>query len=350
MAGFLAVPSGNADDDLTGAVLDTIATTPQTITGLTNGTAYVAMRVSDESAEFTPVAPDTTAPVLSSPTGAANGSDGATSLGVTTDEGNGTLYWGIYPTASTPSAADVVAGTGATVNGSQSVSSTGAQAVSNQTGLTASTAYKAHYVHDDAASNRSHLVETAEFTTAAGGSDIVNIDFTQSPVTGNGSALFISSLAANADDANIVYENTKDWDAINAGYSGAGTGSVRLDKLGNYPLSSVQIDGLDTATSYDIEIDYVIGASDNGDAAGDWDAQVRTKIGSVIGNNEYNPSSNNSTLDETQTGQPRLAQLRHTFTPSLGTTAYVQIVLESNTGGTSGGDIVITHFRLFETP
>ena len=112
---------------------------------------------------------DTTAPVLTLPTATENGSDGATNLGVTTDEGNGTLYWGIYPTASTPSSADVVAGTGATVNGSQAVSATGVQAVSDQTGLTASTAYKAHYVHDDAATNRSNLATSAEFTTTAGG-------------------------------------------------------------------------------------------------------------------------------------------------------------------------------------
>lgn len=54
MAGFLVVPDANADDDLTGAVFDTIATTPQTITGLANGTAYVAYRVSDASGTFTP--------------------------------------------------------------------------------------------------------------------------------------------------------------------------------------------------------------------------------------------------------------------------------------------------------
>ena len=112
-------------------------------------------------------AADATAPVLSSPTGAANGSDGATSLGVTTDEGNGTLYWGIYPTASTPSAADVVAGTGATVSGSQAVSATGVQAVSDQTGLSSGSAYKAHYVQDDAATSRSNLATSAEFTPAA---------------------------------------------------------------------------------------------------------------------------------------------------------------------------------------
>lgn len=119
------------------------------------------------TAGVTVAAADETAPVLSSPTGAANGSTGATSLGVTTDEGNGTLYWGIYPSASTPSAADIVAGTGATVSGSQAVSGTGAQVVADQTGLTAETGYKARYVHDDASTNRSNAVATATFTTAA---------------------------------------------------------------------------------------------------------------------------------------------------------------------------------------
>lgn len=113
---------------------------------------------------------DTTAPTLSLPLASANGSDGATLISVSTDEDNGTLYWGIYPTASTPTAADVVAGTGATVNGSQSVTATGLQLVPDQTGLTASTAYKVHFVHDDAAANRSAVSTSSEFTTDAAAS------------------------------------------------------------------------------------------------------------------------------------------------------------------------------------
>lgn len=109
------------------------------------------------------------APVLSSPTAAANGAAGATALAVTTTEGDGTLFWGIYPTATTPTAAAVVAGTGATVAGSQAVSSAGAQPVANQTGLAASTGYRAHYVHRDTALNLSNVARSAEFTTAAAG-------------------------------------------------------------------------------------------------------------------------------------------------------------------------------------
>lgn len=105
------------------------------------------------------------APALTLPTGAKNGSDGATSLGVTSDEGAGTLYLGIYPSASTPEAEDVVAGTGAPVATSKTVTATGAQTFADQTGLAGSTAYKAHYVHVDTDANLSNISTTTEFTT-----------------------------------------------------------------------------------------------------------------------------------------------------------------------------------------
>ncbi|MDK3074109.1 hypothetical protein QO034_13385 [Sedimentitalea sp. JM2-8] len=157
------------------------------------------MFVADAPGTGTATAPDVTAPILSAPTGAANGATGATTLGVTTDEGNGTLYWGIYPSASTPSAADIVAGTGATVSGSQAVSGTGAQVVADQTGLTASTGYKAHYVHDDAAANRSNVATSATFTTEAAAAYPWDDDFT-------------SDTSANytSGDGTMVYNGTDD--------------------------------------------------------------------------------------------------------------------------------------------
>lgn len=54
MAGFLVVPSANAEDDLTGAVVDANATAPAVLSGLVNGTEYVAYRLSDPSPAFTP--------------------------------------------------------------------------------------------------------------------------------------------------------------------------------------------------------------------------------------------------------------------------------------------------------
>jgi hypothetical protein len=114
---------------------------------------------------------DTTAPILSSPTGTQTGSTTAT-IGATTDEANGTLYGYVSASATPPSDADLKAGTGAVWAGSASVSGTGANTL-NATGLTASTGYYAHLLHTDAAANDSNTVTSAQFTTASGASGTV---------------------------------------------------------------------------------------------------------------------------------------------------------------------------------
>jgi len=99
---------------------------------------------------------DTTAPVLTSPTGTATGQTTASGT-VDTDEGNGTLYW-LTTTNSTESAATVKGGS------SQAVTATGEQSV-GVTGLTAATGYYLHYVHRDAAGNDSTVASSSLFTT-----------------------------------------------------------------------------------------------------------------------------------------------------------------------------------------
>lgn len=103
------------------------------------------------------LAADVTAPVLSLPTGTKTGQTTATGT-VTTDEGNGTLYFWAS-TSATETAADIK-----TNGSSQAVSASGVQNVSF-TGLTAGTEYYAHYVHDDAALNESNVVDSSSFTT-----------------------------------------------------------------------------------------------------------------------------------------------------------------------------------------
>jgi len=107
---------------------------------------------------------DTTAPILSLPTGTKTGSTTASGT-VTTDEGNGTLYF-TATTNATETAATIKTGS------SQAVSTTGVQNVTF-TGLTPSTVYYAHYVHDDAASNESNTQHSASFTTDAASGTIL---------------------------------------------------------------------------------------------------------------------------------------------------------------------------------
>lgn len=108
-------------------------------------------------------------PVLTSPTDASAGQTSAT-LGVTTDDPNGTLYWVVSTSASAPTATQIRegkmhTGAAATASGSQAITSAGAKTGISATGLTAGTAYYAHFTQRDAALNDSAVVSGDGFTT-----------------------------------------------------------------------------------------------------------------------------------------------------------------------------------------
>ena len=116
--------------------------------------------------------PDTTAPVLTSAQDGTPDSTGTTGAGVSTDEGNGTLYWVLVPNADAPSAAQVKAGqqsdsSAAIDSGNQAVSATGAQVVSGVDGGSPSTDYELVFAHEDAFGNISSTASIGLTTTAA---------------------------------------------------------------------------------------------------------------------------------------------------------------------------------------
>jgi len=118
-----------------------------------------------------PDAPDVTAPILSSPSVTPGVTTGTGQ--VTTDEGNGTLYWVVTTSATAPSVAQVQAGqdhlgASAVASGNQAVTASGVQ-LFGIVGLSPSTAYYMHAQQQDAATNDSTVVTSAEFTTGAGG-------------------------------------------------------------------------------------------------------------------------------------------------------------------------------------
>jgi hypothetical protein len=117
--------------------------------------------VSNTTSFITPVAPDTTAPVLEVPTATATGS--TTAVGsVGTNEAGGTLYR-FLSSNPTATATEVKA-----ANQTTAVGATGNQDVSF-TGLSPSTTYYAHYLQRDAAGNDSLVVNSASFSTNAAG-------------------------------------------------------------------------------------------------------------------------------------------------------------------------------------
>ena len=106
----------------------------------------------------TAAVPDTTAPVLTGASATASGQTTATGT-VTTNEAGGTLY-ALFSTSPSHTTAQVLAGS------SQAVSVVGTQTVMVG-GLQPSTAYYAHYMHQDAAGNNSVVVTSPEFATQA---------------------------------------------------------------------------------------------------------------------------------------------------------------------------------------
>lgn len=122
-----------------------------------------------------PAAGNPSAPVLSSPTDTVLPSNAA-DLSVTTDKGQGTLYWFVSTSATPPSAANLKAGTGAVAYGSQAVTSTGAQDIT-ATGFSASTTYYSYFLHNDGTQDSS-IAATDGFTTSSGTSYSTTDNFT----------------------------------------------------------------------------------------------------------------------------------------------------------------------------
>lgn len=122
---------------------------------------------------------DVTAPTLTFPVALPLG-DTTAYLGVTTNEGNGTLYYVITTSVTPPSAAQVKAGqdnTGAAAPyaGNQAVSATGAQ-VASGSGLTSNTAYYGYFMQEDAAGNQSAVKAQTTFTTLTTGTSDTSFD------------------------------------------------------------------------------------------------------------------------------------------------------------------------------
>lgn len=124
------------------------------------GPATIALRRA-----ASPAAPDTTAPVLSSPAGEAT-SDTTAALSVITDTGEGALYIYVSTSITPPDAGDLKAGTGAAWAESKFVTGAGGQ-TAEATGLAPETTCYAHFLHTDTAGNDSDIATSASFETEA---------------------------------------------------------------------------------------------------------------------------------------------------------------------------------------
>ena len=208
---------------------------------------------------------DSTAPTLSNPLDAANGATAATGS-VVTDEANGTLYWVVSTSATAPTAAQVKAGndhtgSAAAADGSQSVTGTGTQTITPApSGLSGSTAYTIHFMHEDAAGNQSGVASGDGFTTDA--APDVTAPTLSSPVdTADGEDAATGSVDTNEANGTLYWVVTTSATAPsaaqvkagqdNSGSAAADDGSQSVSTTGTQPLSPAP-SGLSQSTAYTI--------------------------------------------------------------------------------------------------
>ncbi|MGW1422683.1 hypothetical protein ACWAT4_21515 [Bradyrhizobium manausense] len=188
------------------------------------------------------------APTLTNPTGIQTGNTTAT-VGATTDQGNGTLYYVVTTASNTPSAAQVKAGqthtgSAAPASGSQAVSSSGVK-TANVTGLTAATLYYCHLMHEDAGGNQSAVVDSSSFLTTGssyvGPGDVVSGAYVWASPARAYSAAFAASAAPIMDlvdqagnnpiTINILTTGFVDKAAISAWVAANSVTTIKIAKL-----------------------------------------------------------------------------------------------------------------------
>lgn len=204
---------------------------------------------------------DTTPPELSLMTDNANGVT-AGYLSASTDEDNGTIYWVVTTSSTTPTTSQVAAGqdhTGAAAvwASSQLVTTTGVQvATPAPSGLTGSTTYYGHAMHEDAANNRSLVKSGNGFTTGAAG-DTTPPTLSLPVDTANGVTGASLQVTTNEANGNLYWvvttsATTPSKAQIKAGqtHTGAGANASGSQAVVSTGIQSMLATGLSGATQY----------------------------------------------------------------------------------------------------
>ncbi len=300
---------------------------------------------------------DVTAPSLSSATDAANGSSASTGS-VSTDEGNGTLYWVVTTSATAPSVAQIQVGqdnssVAAAASGSQSVSGTGVQTLSPApSGLSASTAYTTHFQHQDAATNDSTVVSASGFTTDAAG-DVTAPTLSSATDAANGSTASTGSVSTDEGNGSLYWVVTESATAPsvaqiqagqdNSSVAAAASGSQSVSGTGVQTISPAP-SGLSASTAYTTHFQHqdaatndstVVSASGfttDAGASPQWTSLKTAGTVAIDGANsggEWDPAPSVSNLaaDDDDTANLFIGS---------GTTEYAEGVIVSNFGFTTG--------------
>lgn len=174
---------------------------------------------------------------------------------------------------------------------------------------------------------------------AAGGSVIVDTDFGATFPTGAVETTMDTDLGAQVTDFTYTHLPSLVPTDLDAAYSTATTGAIFLDKLGDFPSSAFKIEGLTASTNYLLSFKVLIGEAAFGGSWAGNGFQLR------IGNAKFDSSV--VQYEEPITGQPKeYSQTNAVINTGALTTLWFTFFNNSSTGGTAGGDIYITDFKL----
>ncbi|MEL6362364.1 MAG: hypothetical protein AAFR21_14905, partial [Pseudomonadota bacterium] len=302
---------------------------------------------------------DVTPPTLTSPIDAANGAAASTGS-VITNDGTGTLYHVITTSATSPSAAQVKAGndhtaTAATDSGSQVVSSTGIKSIVGS-GLSSSTQYYTHYMHEDSNGNQSTVASASGFTTAA--PDTTAPTLSSATDAANGSSAMTGTVSTDEGNGTLYWfistsATPPSATDLKAGTGATASGSQVVSATG---VQNVADAGLTAETTYYTH--YL-----HGDAAGNDSSIVSasgfttTAASSFVGPTFVGASSDTAssssvaaTLTGLTAGSDRKFLVAVTMVTGSGLTVSVDVdgVTATEISGTDSGGTVNSRTMWFE--
>ena len=238
-------------------------------------------------------------PVLTSPVDAANGATASTGS-VSTTGNDGTLYWVVTTSSTTPTAAQIKLGqdnTGTAADGdsgNQTVSTTGTQNIT-PSGLTESTAYTTHFMHEDAATNQSIPVSASGFTTAAASAG-ANVTFLTSDVNANAQSSYtFSSIAVGAIKTTVSIEHRGSGNVTGVTLGGSSMTSAASQSVSTTKLEAFVIDSSALGATEDLVVSLSANTTRLGFGA--WSYDSTTLLPALTDNNTDDPPSLNINIE-----------------------------------------------------
>lgn len=140
-----------------------------------------------------------------------------------------------------------------------------------------------------------------------------------------------SAIQANPFNCTPDHQGTETWDSYPASVTDGGLVGL---KTGNFPQLRFPIP-VEVGKTYSVDADFPVG--ENG-----WTGPLRVKLGSARDLSDF------AQIDETQSGAPKVVEVRDQQLTATTTELWVSVIVETGTGGSTGGNPAISMLRVME--